>query len=102
MMLWFWGRRGYLLLESVLSTSLTKRMFDLDLDFPIWVCKNPYENCRNVLLCVDGSAASIRVAYHVGFMLADEDHHSVTLFHVNTGRKKEHIEAILGEAGEII
>ena len=95
------GRRGYLVFESLLSTSLTKRMLDLDLDFPVWVCKNPDENCRNVLLCVDGSDASMRVADHVGFMLADEDQHSVTLFHVDTGEGVNK-EAIMSNAGELI
>ena len=35
---------------------------------------------KNVLLCVDGSDPAKRIADHVGFMLAEERSHGVTLF----------------------
>jgi nucleotide-binding universal stress UspA family protein len=91
------GRRGYMLFESVLSTSVTKDIMDRDIDFPIWICRHPEENRKNVLLCVDGSDASLRIVDHAGFMLKDEDEHSVTLFHAASGEEGNK-EDILREA----
>ena len=91
------GRRGYMLFESVLSTSITKEILDRDIDFPIWICRHPEENRRNVLLCIDGSSASLRMVDHVGFMLKDESEHSITLLHVDTGDGESN-ENILREA----
>lgn len=91
------GRRGYAIFESILSSSVTRQILDLDVDFPIWICRRPEENYRNVLLCVDGSIASLRMVDHVGFMLKDENQHSVTLFHVDTG-EVENKEAIMSES----
>ncbi len=96
------GRRGYMLFESVLATSVTKEMLDRYIDAPLWICKRPEEDRRNVLLCVDGSSASLRMVDHVGHMLRDENEHSVTLFHVdaeeggdNEGIMKEARKALL-------
>ncbi len=91
------GRRGYALFESVLSTSVTREILDRDIQIPIWICRRPDENRKNVLLCVDGSGHSLRMIDHVGFMLSDENEHAVTLFHVATG-EGEDPEAILKEA----
>ena len=91
------GRRGYMLFESVFSTSVTKEILDRDIELPIWICRHPEESRRNVLLCVDGSTSSLRMVDHVGFMLQDEGDHSITLFHVDTG-EEENTEAILAEA----
>jgi nucleotide-binding universal stress UspA family protein len=91
------GRRGQMLFESVFSTSITREILDRDFDFPIWICRHPEENRKNVLLCVDGSDSSLRMVDHVGFMLRDENEHSVTLFHADTG-EGENKETILEAA----
>jgi len=91
------GRRGYALFETLLSTSVSREILDRDLPFPVWVCRMPEENRKNVLLCVDGSEASLRMADHVGFMLEAEEDHSVTLFLVDTGEEGDK-DAILDEA----
>jgi nitrogen regulatory protein PII len=91
------GRRGYMIFESVLSTSITKEILDQKIDFPIWICRHPEEGRRNVLLCIDGSEASLRMVDHVGFMLKDESEHSITFFHVDAG-EGENKEVILKEA----
>lgn len=98
------GRRGYLLFESILSASVTRQILDQDIDFPIWICKHPEENRRNVLLCVDGSSASLRMADHIGFMLKDENEHSITLFHVDTGEgeSREAVMKLMSEAKRLI
>lgn len=91
------GRRGYLIFESVLSKSVTKEILDREIDFPVWICRHPEENRKNVLLCVDGSATCLRMVDHVGSMLRDESDHSITLLHVDTGEGISS-EAILKEA----
>ncbi len=91
------GRRGYLLFEATLATSVTRQILDKEIDFPIWICRRPEENRRNVLLCLDGSESSLRMVDHAGFMLKDESEHCVTLLHVDTG-EGESKEAIMSEA----
>jgi len=90
------GRRGYGLFESLFATSVTARLLEDDIDFPLWISRMPEHGRKNVLLCVDGSDASLRIADHVGFMLREEDHR-VTILHVNTGERKD-VDAILQAA----
>lgn len=92
------GKRGYSAFENLFSSSVTKRIMEDDIDFPIWISRLPEHGRRNVLLCVDGSDAGLRIADHVGFMLKDEDQ-MVTILHVDTGHK-ENGDAILHEAHE--
>lgn len=79
------GRRGYSLFEQTLSNSISREMIDQDISFPVWVCRRAEEGRKNVLLCVDDTEPSIRVADHVGFMLEYETEHSVTVLHVDDG-----------------
>ncbi len=79
------GRRGFTLLEDFVSQSVSKGILGSQVDFPIWVCRMPEEQRRNVLLSVDGSEPSLRIADHVGFMLKEETNHSITIMHVDTG-----------------
>ncbi|WP_272698894.1 universal stress protein [Desulfovibrio sp. Fe33] len=77
------GRKGFTWFEEVFENSVCHELLWQDIDFPIWVCKRPSQPPRgNVLLCLDGSDPSLRMADHVGYMLADEPRHSFTLFHV--------------------
>jgi hypothetical protein len=49
---------------------------------PLWICPETEPGRKNVLLCLDGSENAYRAADHVGFILAAQDHHTITLFHV--------------------
>lgn len=49
---------------------------------PLWICPEPLPNRKNVLLCLDGSENSYRATDHVGFLLANQPQHMITLFHV--------------------
>ena len=49
---------------------------------PLWICPQPEPRGKDVLLCLDGSENAARVADHVGFILADQAQHGVTLFQV--------------------
>jgi hypothetical protein len=95
------GRRGYMIFESVFGMSMTKEILDQNIETPIWICRNPEESRRNVLLCVDGSDSSLRMVDHAGFMLKDENEHSVTLFHVDSGEGQDR-EAIFNEARKVL
>ncbi|MBW1786193.1 MAG: universal stress protein [Deltaproteobacteria bacterium] len=76
------GRRGLSWLEQAFDESVTKELLSKKVGFPIWVCRKPDLDRRHALVCVDGSEASVRVADHVGFMLADQDDQKVTLMTV--------------------
>jgi hypothetical protein len=83
------GRRGYSLFEKSFSNSVSREILDRDIDFPLWVCRRPEEGRKNVLLCVDDSEPSMRIADHVGFILSQEEEHAVTLLHVDSGEGKD-------------
>lgn len=77
------GRRGLSWFEELFENSVSHELVWTDINFPIWICKRPPDNPRHdVLLCVDGSAASLRMVDHAGFMLAEEDQHTFTVFNV--------------------
>jgi len=92
------GRRGLSWFDEIFDDSITHRMLWESISFPLWVCRNPGRHRKNVLLCVDGSEQSLRVADHVGFVLRNEPEHSVTVFHnralsLPEGQSIEHIMA---------
>ncbi|NDV19919.1 universal stress protein [Pseudodesulfovibrio sp. JC047] len=76
------GRKAFSWFEAVFENSVCHELIWQDIDFPIWVCKRPTGEPRHdVLLCLDGSDASLRMADHASYMLADETKHAFTLFH---------------------
>ena len=82
------GRRAQVGLGEIMDKSLSRQLLEglsHSISFPLWVCRLPEHDRRNVLLCVDGSPPSDRMTDHVGFMLAREPGHTVTVFHVNPG-----------------
>jgi len=70
---------------------------------PLWICPDPDPKRKNVLLCLDGSENAYRAVDHVGFILSDQDQHTITLFHVESGTGKgsekifQRAESILNE-----
>lgn len=91
------GRRGYALFEKAFSTSVSREMLEHGIDFPIWVCRLPEEGRKNVLLCVEDTEPFLRMADHVGFILAQEREHSVTLLHIDSGDGQD-VRAIMDRA----
>ena len=75
------GRRGLTWMEEFFHDSVTHRLLWESITFPLWICRNPAQRRKNILLCVDGSEQAQRMADHVGFILAGEPEHQVTLFH---------------------
>lgn len=70
-------------------------------DVPLWICPESEPGRKNVLLCVDGSDNAYRAVDHVGFILAGEDQHNITLLHVNNSTTRESAE-IFTRAEEIL
>lgn len=95
------GKRGFGAFEDFFSASVTKRIMEDHIDFPIWISRLPESGRRNVLLCVDGSDASLRMADHVGFMLKEEDH-NITILHVDNDHKENTDNIIEGAFDNLI
>lgn len=90
------GRRVQEGLADVMDQSVCREMLEGLSDFisfPLWLCRLPERERKNVLLCVDGSDPSDRMADHVGFILSHEPGHTVTVFHVHDPSKSDPMDA---------
>jgi nucleotide-binding universal stress UspA family protein len=98
------GRRGLSWLEEAFDESVSKGILEKQVNFPLWLCRRPDPARKNLLLCVDGSDASKRMADHVGFMLAGKEQQEVTaLFVKKSGATlKKDPDDILSESREIM
>ena len=98
------GRRGLSRLGEYLDGSVSKSVATSGMDIPIWLCHMPDTTRSGVLLCVDGSEASLRAADHVGYMLAGERSHPVRLFHVRNPQRQDaaSAEAVMATALEAL
>ena len=88
------GRRGYSIFEKVFHPWVSEAAMDLEIDFPLWVCRRPERGLKDVLVCVDGSKPALRMLEHVGLMAGDEEQHGIGLFHVDDGRG-ENVENVM-------
>jgi nucleotide-binding universal stress UspA family protein len=84
-----------------MEESVTEEIIKKDTNMPVWICRSPDEDHSNILLCLDGSAPSYRIADHVGFILGLELRHKVTLLQVQNGRSDQ-TEAIFSKARTIL
>jgi nucleotide-binding universal stress UspA family protein len=76
------GRRGLLRLENFLDKSASEEMLHEKFAFPLWLCRDVEYDRKGVLLCVDDSEPSRRMADHVGYILQGEPEHPVTILRV--------------------
>jgi len=88
-------------IETLFSESVSDEMLAEEIDSPLWICRDIEEGGENVLLCVDGSDASLRMADHVGFMLNRESSHRITILYVNNGQD-ENEELIINRAKNLL
>lgn len=95
------GKRSTSFLENILNGNKGHEVMEKELSSPVWFCRDPDENRRNVLLCLDGSAIGEKIADHVGYILQDEEHHCVTLFYVDKGQDVDQ-EIIFAEATDVL
>ncbi|NJB68073.1 nucleotide-binding universal stress UspA family protein [Desulfobaculum xiamenense] len=98
------GRRGLTRLELLAEDSVSKEIIGHESIAPMWICRWPEKHRQHVLLCLDGSDASYRMADHVGFMLADEPEHYIRLMRVVPSGTRTHRETddIFSRATEIL
>ncbi|SDN48977.1 Universal stress protein family protein [Desulfonauticus submarinus] len=83
------GSRGLSFLEEKIFGSTSKTILEAEIDFPVWICREPDFETKNVLVCLDNSQASLRVCDHVGFILQDKPEHNIILTHVQTNKHQE-------------
>ncbi|SLM29736.1 putative universal stress protein UspA [Desulfamplus magnetovallimortis] len=73
------GRRGLSILEKMFDESVSEEIFQQPFTFPLWLCRSVDPSRKNVLLYVDGSDTSFRMADHVGFILNKQKQHRITI-----------------------
>jgi nucleotide-binding universal stress UspA family protein len=83
------GRRGLSRFEELFVDSVTKRIMNEELSFPIWVCQRPERGRKNILVAVDGSEPCVQIADHVGFIVADQPEQSIVLAHIPNNQVPE-------------
>jgi nucleotide-binding universal stress UspA family protein len=96
------GRRGLSRLEELIDDSVSKQVFTTPMEIPLWICRSHEKPAPSVLLCTDGSPASLRCADHVGFMLAKAPEHEITLLHVDCGSSPAVPEEAIAQARRML
>jgi len=96
------GRRGLSRLEELIDESVSKQIFTTPMEIPLWICRSDEKPAPSVLLCTDGSPASLRCADHVGFMLANTPEHEITLLHVACGSSPTVPEDAIAQARRML
>ncbi len=71
---WFFERPGDETAKAIIK--------DSSVTTPIWICPSPEIGRKNVLVCLDGSEESLRAVDHVGYTLAKQEQHNITLLHI--------------------
>lgn len=101
------GRRIQGGLADIMDQSVCRELLEglsHAISFPLWLCRLPEPGRTNVLLCVDGSDPSDRIADHVGFILSHDPGHTVTVFNVHDPAKSNPMdaEAVINHAVEVL
>lgn len=68
---------------------------------PLWICPESDPGRKNVLLCLDGSENALRAVDHVGYILAKQPQHAITLFTVQNGMVRAS-ESLFPEAIKVL
>ncbi len=74
------GRRGVSKLEELIMGSVSSTMFEKCHDVPIWIIDGQVDS-RKFLVPVDGSCFTLRAVDHLCFILQNNPHAEITLFH---------------------
>jgi len=96
------GKRGLNWFEEAFDGSVTKELLESRHDCPIWICRRPDPERKGVLLCMDGSEGSYRMADHVGFVLGTEQRHPVKIFVIKGRALQDTPEAIIAKGRELL
>lgn len=84
------GKRSSSFLQDVVNGSVSTEILSQSIHFPLWICRAPDLDRKNVLLCADDSESSLRAADHVGYILQDQPTHSVTIMHIDRDDQYDH------------
>lgn len=77
------GKRGMSWFDEMMHDSLAHKLMWQNIVFQTWVCRSRVKPERSgILLCVDGSRSTLRMADHVGFVQQYMPEQKITLFHV--------------------
>jgi nucleotide-binding universal stress UspA family protein len=76
------GRRGLGWLEELVESSVSRELLERKGATPVWLCRLPEKGRGHVLACVDDSPQTERMVDHVGFILADQPDHEITLLNI--------------------
>lgn len=68
------GKRTRTILEQIYDASVAQQLLKDVFSFPLWICHQPDASSQGILVCVDGSDASLRMVDHVSFIAAPEAH----------------------------
>ena len=86
------GRRASYSLQWMVEKSadetIQAMIKDSSCTSPLWICPDPEPGRKNVLLCLDDSENAYRAVDHVGYILSDQNQHTITMFHVEKGSGK--------------
>jgi len=100
------GNRGRSWLERVLEgdVDLGEELLHASCITPLWICAEPRPQARDVLLCLDGSDMSWKMAHHVGQMVRHEEKHRVVMLRVKRENPAsgETPEALFTRGAEIL
>ncbi len=94
------GKRGLNWFEEAFEGSVSKDLLEAGSGCPIWICRRSEPDRKGVLLCMDGSEGSYRLAEHVGLILGSEQRHSVKIFVVKGRALKAQPEEIITQTKE--
>jgi nucleotide-binding universal stress UspA family protein len=75
------GRRGLTKTQRAFMGSLTADLVEHSKMIPVWVVDGEVTS-KKIMVAVDGSESSLRAVDHVAFMVGENPHTEVTLFHV--------------------
>lgn len=97
------GRRGLNRFRDFTQKSLSHRLFERHPDIPMFLCRKPDLNRKNVLLCLDGSESAFNMAGFVASMLNGENH-LVTLCNItkDSCEERDKSTAIFNRCEEIM
>ena len=96
------GKRGLNWFEEAFDGSVTKELLESRHNCPIWICRRPDPERKGVLLCMDGSEGSYRMADHVGFVLGTEQRHPVKILVIKGRALQDTPEAIIAKGRELL
>ena len=77
------GRRGLSKVQQAIMGSVTANLIEHATFIPVWLVDGKVVS-SDIMLAVDGSESSLRAVDHLSFLVGENSHIKVTLFHVES------------------